>query len=135
MANDFRDSVTSVDTWIRGLFMLLFAIIFSVAKVVMGCVIFIQFLFKLFAGDPNDRLMEFGDDLSVFMFQILQFQTFNTEMKPFPFAPWPEGDAAGLDDGEVIDQVSEAEDTGPASAADQRGDGPEEDGPDADPRM
>ena len=29
------------------------------------------------------------------MFDILEFQTFNSEIKPFPFSPWPDEEHGG----------------------------------------
>ena len=89
MDEDLKESLTATDTWIRGLFMLLFGIFYSVAEFVMIVVVIFQFVIMLVKGQTNERLLEFGDDLSAYIFQILQFQTFNTEEKPWPFAPWP----------------------------------------------
>ncbi|NKB59216.1 MAG: DUF4389 domain-containing protein [Alphaproteobacteria bacterium] len=76
-------------TWIRGLFMLLFVAIYNVAAVLIGAVAVLQFAWKLVTGEPNPRLTSFGEDLSRYFYQILRFQTFNTETKPFPFEEWP----------------------------------------------
>ncbi len=76
-------------TWVRGLFMLLFALIYSVTKVIVFVVVFLQFLFVLFTGQQNTRLRDFGEGLSVFIYQIMSYWTYNSEEKPFPFAQWP----------------------------------------------
>lgn len=69
--------------------MLLFALIYSVAEVVVFVVILLQFFFVLFAGHQNSRLREFGDSLSIFVYQIISYWTYNSEERPFPFAQWP----------------------------------------------
>jgi len=58
----------------------------------------------LFSRDTNERLLDFSSDLSVYIYQILQFLTFNSEAKPYPFAVWPNGpeDLESLD---VFDNV------------------------------
>ena len=33
-----------------------------------------------------------GKNLSAYVYQIFQFQTFNSETRPFPFADWPDED-------------------------------------------
>lgn len=89
MDNEIKASLTASESWIRGLNMLLFAVIYSVAEVVLSAVVVLQFIFLLLTRGPNERLLEFGDDLSVFIYQIIQYLTFNSDEKPFPFAPWP----------------------------------------------
>ena len=77
--------------WIRGLYMLLFIIITRLTEVVVGLVMLIQFVLKAATGNTNSNLETFGDQLSQYLYAIVQFQTFNTEDKPFPFSPWPQG--------------------------------------------
>ena len=84
-----RKSMMDGSAWVRGFFMLLFAFIYQLAEMVLVFICIFQFLIKLFSGDVNERLQDFGDDVSRFLFQILQFETFNTEYRPFPFNPWP----------------------------------------------
>ncbi len=77
------------NTWVRGLFMLLFVAIYNIAAILIGAVAMLQFAWKLATGEPNPRLLSFGEDLSRYFYQILRFLTFNTEAKPFPFEEWP----------------------------------------------
>jgi len=78
------------DIWMRALYMLLFIFIYSAAEVVIALVAIGQFLTVAITGSKNDRLLKFGQSLSTFIYQIMQFFTFNSEQKPFPFAEWPE---------------------------------------------
>ncbi|MEX2327343.1 MAG: DUF4389 domain-containing protein [Pseudomonadales bacterium] len=91
MDKDIKESVTAIDTWLRALYMILFAIICSLTEIVLVAVVVLQFFIVLFTREPNDRLLDFGEDIGVFIFQIIQYLTFNTEEKPFPFGPWPYG--------------------------------------------
>ncbi|WP_428623579.1 DUF4389 domain-containing protein [Sedimenticola sp.] len=74
--------------WIRGLYMLLFALIHTVAKGVAMAVAAIQFILVLINKEPNDPLRKFGQGLSTYLYDITQFLVFNTEHKPFPFDDW-----------------------------------------------
>ncbi len=89
MEQDTKKNLKAKSTWKRGLFMLLFLIIYSIAEMVIGLVVLIQFGFTLFNGKPNERLLVFGDELSLFLYQVFRYLTFNTEDKPFPFVAWP----------------------------------------------
>jgi len=78
--------------WARGLYMLLFVIIARVAEAVVWVVLLIQFIYKAMTHQTNDQLIKFGQSLSRYYYEIIRFQTFNSDAKPFPFSPWPKDD-------------------------------------------
>lgn len=84
-----KANLSQVETWKRLLFMILFAVLFNVAELVVAVVVVVQFLFKLISGSVNEQLQAFGRDLATYIAQIIEFLTFNTDDKPFPFGPWP----------------------------------------------
>lgn len=79
----------SQSIWIRGLFMLLFVLIYAVAEAVLAAIAVVQFGWVAVTEDRNPRLAKFGASLSRFLYEMMRFWTFNTEEKPFPFAEWP----------------------------------------------
>jgi len=89
MDDDLKQNLTASETWIRGFFILLFVFVLVIARVVTGAVVVIQFLFTVFSGQTNDNLRYFGASLALFVYQALLFVTYNSDDKPFPFAPWP----------------------------------------------
>jgi hypothetical protein len=91
MKPELKQRLTAGDTWMRGLFIVIFALIYSVTEIVLTAVVVFQFLATLFAGEPNGRLKSFGLSLAAFIYQIVTFITFNSDERPFPFGPWPEG--------------------------------------------
>ncbi len=90
MDEQLKSNLTSSKHWLRLLYMVLFALILHVATFVMAALVVVQFLFALITGNDNKQLRSFGDSLSIFMFDTLQFLIYNSENKPFPFADWPE---------------------------------------------
>ncbi len=92
MSDEIQKNAASGEHWLRLAFMLLFAVILQVAAAVMWVVVIVQFLFALFTGSNNENLRSFGHSLSVFIFRIWQFLSYNCEDKPFPFQDWPESD-------------------------------------------
>jgi Flp pilus assembly protein TadB len=91
LSEEMKENVTDSHVWMRLLFMLLFAFIYSVAEVVLMAVVTFQFLAVLFTSDKNERLLDFGRQLSTFIYQMLRYLTFNSEERPFPFDDWPSG--------------------------------------------
>jgi hypothetical protein len=56
---------------------------------VLFVVVVLQFTFVLLGSAPNARLLAFGRSLGSYVQQVVNYQTFNTEEKPFPFSDWP----------------------------------------------
>ena len=89
MDNTLKGKLLVKDKWLRGLFMLFFIIIkYLVAWLIILIALF-QFVADLLIGKPNDKLLEFTKHLNTYLLQIVNFLTFNSESKPFPFANWP----------------------------------------------
>jgi hypothetical protein len=91
MSDELKAHLKERKTWLRGLYMLLFAILYTVAEVVITAVVVFQFLLALFTGNSNERLLKLGQSLSTYVYQILQFLTFNSNYYPYPFGAWPKG--------------------------------------------
>ncbi len=83
-----KENIRSRPTWTRGLFMLLFAVIYGLAEIVITAVVVFQFLYVLIAGKSIHNLLLFGQGLSTFVYDIMLYLTYNTEEKPFPFGAW-----------------------------------------------
>ena len=79
----------SKDIWRRGLFMLLFAIAFGFAQMVLNVIAIVQFIYLLATRQPNEYLGRFGGSLSIWLADVAGFQSCATDEKPFPFRPWP----------------------------------------------
>jgi len=107
MDDELKQNMTASETWLRGLFMLLFVFLLMVARIVTGAIVVIQFLFTVFTGQSNDNLRKFGASLATYVYQALLFVTYNSEIKPFPFAPWPLHDDTGLTVDTVAEPVTE----------------------------
>ncbi len=87
--SQIMENLSKGQTWLRGLYMLLFVMIYSVTEILVAAVVVLQFFFVLLSGKQNTRLREFGNSLSIFIYQIMSYWTYNSEEKPFPFAAWP----------------------------------------------
>jgi|OM-RGC.v1.021342593 hypothetical protein len=93
MNEELKDHVTNTNVWMRLLFMALFGVVYAVSRFVLLAVVVAQFLWLLFTGSTNERLLSFGGQLATFVYQILRYLTFNTDARPYPFADWPDNTA------------------------------------------
>lgn len=74
---------------LRVLWMVLFALVWQLAELVLLGVVLLQLVLRLINGAPSRALMEFGDSLSQYLAQIGRFASFHSDEKPWPFADWP----------------------------------------------
>ncbi len=89
LREQIRENLLSLNSWLRGFFMLLYAVACYVAIIVTGIVMLFQFGVVLLTGKINDRLLPLGQSLSIYIHQILLYLTYNSDEKPFPFSSWP----------------------------------------------
>ncbi len=92
--NDKNSLIRDSSVWQRLLYMLLFVIAYSVVETILTAIVLIQILFRLFSGKTNPRLLAFSAEASRYIYDVLQYLTFNSEEKPFPFRDWPSNQAA-----------------------------------------
>jgi len=69
--------------------MILFGFAFHLAVGLLGAIAVIQAQFKLVTGKVFARLMQFGQQLATYLYQIALFESFRTDVRPFPLADWP----------------------------------------------
>jgi len=74
--------------WMRGLMMLILALMFALAETILGVIAVVQFLWMLFTKEKNPLLRDFGGDLGEWMAAVARFQSGATDDKPFPWAKW-----------------------------------------------
>jgi hypothetical protein len=95
--NSLEQNVKSKATWMRFFFILVFAFLYAISRMVLFAVVVLQFFWLLFNGVINEPLRALGQSLATYTYQIVRFLTFNTNLRPFPFdTPWPP--AAAIDD-------------------------------------
>lgn len=87
-----EENLTRKSTWLRLVFIVVFAVAWWIAELVLTAVVVVQFLWVLFNGEPNERLRAFGQSLARYAYQLFRYMTFNSDARPFPFdLDWPSG--------------------------------------------
>lgn len=89
MSDDIVKNLKEPSHWLRILFMLGFAVVLYVVGLVVMVLTLAQILFSLLTGKDNPNLRSLGSSLSRYIFEILMFLTYNSEVRPFPFTPFP----------------------------------------------
>jgi hypothetical protein len=89
-ARNLEKNVKQKSTWLRLFFMLVLAVLYGLSRIVIGAVVVIQFFYVLLTGETKDELKAFGHSLAIYSYEVINFLTFNTDDKPFPFeGAWP----------------------------------------------
>lgn len=88
---DIKENARNTDTWLRGLFILVFGVIFYFLYIIIWLLVIFQFVTKVLTGELNSNLEQFSTKLTSYAMQILNYITFQSEQRPFPFSPFPEG--------------------------------------------
>ena len=91
MDEELKKHIREPKTWLRGLYILMFLVFYSVAKVIIFAIVIFQFLLTVVTGKTNKKLVVLGLSLSTYSYQILTFLTFNSDYHPYPFGAWPSG--------------------------------------------
>jgi len=93
---DFKDNARNTDTWLRGFFILVFGVIFYFLYILIWLLVIFQFVTKVLTGELNRNLELFSTKMTSYALQILNYITYQSEERPFPFRPFPEGNVEGL---------------------------------------
>lgn len=86
---DIKENVRNVDTWMRGLFILIFGVIFYFLVGIIWLLVIFQFITKVITGSLNEHLARFSTGLTQYALQVLNYVTYQSEERPFPFSPYP----------------------------------------------
>lgn len=89
MDEEIKQRLQTKEIWQRGLFIFFFIFVYGFSNSVIVGVTFFQFATLIVTGKTNEFLLGFSQSLSVYIHQIINFLTFNSEQPPFPFSSWP----------------------------------------------
>ena len=87
---NYEANLKSIPIWKRLMYMLIFAVVFSLCRIVIFGVALLQFFSVLFTSEANKKLQLFGHAVGSYVSEITDFLTYSSEEKPFPFdKDWP----------------------------------------------
>ncbi len=96
--DQINENLKKIATWKRIVFMLIYAVIDSLVRLLLWLVVLLQVGSVLLTGVTNVNILNFGRSLATYHYHILLFLTFNTEQLPFPFSDWNLTAELGLPD-------------------------------------
>ncbi len=76
--------------WVRVILMIAFAVVlYVIIPAIVLVLMLTQKLFVFITGDSNDNLRVLGTALSKYIFEVLQFLSYASDNRPFPFSAFP----------------------------------------------
>ena len=86
---DVKQNVRNVDTWMRGFFIVIFGVILYFLIGIVWLLVIFQFVTKVLTGNLNEQLAKFSTNLTQYALQLLNYVTYQSEVRPFPFSSLP----------------------------------------------
>ena len=90
--NDEIKDVAVENKWVRFAYMLLFLFFYSLAEILVGAIVLVQFIFVVIKNSPNEPLKVFGAELALYIKEIIGYVTYNHNRKVYPFQAWEKVD-------------------------------------------
>ena len=98
-----KDELLDLKKWQRLFFMVIYGAAINFVVSILIVLVAIQFIFYLFTSKTNTQLQSANNWLHGFFNDSLNFLSFNTDAKPWPFNSNDEGES------DIQDEVVEAE--------------------------
>ena len=95
MKEEMRENLIDEGIWMRGLFMVLFLIAYNIVEFLILLAALFKFVAVLFTCRVNETVLRLGNNQSLFALETFQYLTFNSNLRPFPFSPWPDEEPGG----------------------------------------
>jgi len=89
--DELKARLKDQNVWIYFLHLILYGFAFFICTWILFGMVILHFVLRVLTGEPNAELQKFGKSMSLYLAQIIQFASFNTDKKPFPLSEWPNG--------------------------------------------
>ena len=88
----FPEKVKHPSTWITAGLVVIYLLLLGFLDILLWIIAGVQFLFTVFTREPNTHLSSFSIKLRNYFVQIIDFVTYSSHERPFPFNPFPNKD-------------------------------------------
>lgn len=76
---------------LRGVYIIIFLILGYIAAILIALIAIFQFIYTVIVKAPQPMVLQHSRSLTTFFYSLILFLTYQSEIKPFPFSPWPKG--------------------------------------------
>ena len=84
------ENIKEPSIWVNFFLKVIYLIFLNFIIPFFGFITLLQFLFSLGSKKPNDNLISFSKKISIYIYQIINFITYSSDERPWPFNAFPE---------------------------------------------
>ena len=84
------ENIKEPSIWVNFFLKVIYLIFLNFIIPFLGFVTLLQLLFSLGSKKPNDNLISFSKKISIYIYQIINFVTYSSDERPWPFNAFPD---------------------------------------------
>ena len=84
------ENIKKPSIWVNFFLKVIYLIFLNFIVPFLGFVTLLQLLFSLGSKKPNENLIFFSKKLSIYVYQIINFITYSSDERPWPFNTFPD---------------------------------------------
>ncbi len=84
------ENIKEPSIWVNFFLKVIYLIFLNFIIPFFGFITLLQFLFSLGSKKPNDNLISFSKKISIYIYQIINFITYSSDERPWPFNSFPD---------------------------------------------
>ena len=84
------ENIKQPSIWVNFFLKVIYLIFLNFIIPFFGFITLLQFLFSLGSKKPNDNLISFSKKISIYIYQIINFITYSSDERPWPFNAFPD---------------------------------------------
>ena len=84
------ENIKEPSIWVNFFLKVIYLIFLNFIILFLGFVTLLQLLFSLWSKKPNNNLISFSKKLSIYIYQIINFITYSSDERPWPFNAFPD---------------------------------------------
>ena len=84
------ENIKESSIWVNFFLKVIYLIFLNFIIPFLGFITLLQLLFSLGSKKPNDNLISFSKKISSYIYQIINFITYSSDERPWPFNAFPD---------------------------------------------
>ena len=84
------ENIKEPSIWVNFFLKVIYLIFLNFIIPFLGFITLLQLLFSLGSKKPNNNLISFSKKISIYIYQIINFITYSSDERPWPFNPFPD---------------------------------------------
>ena len=84
------ENIKKPSIWVNFFLKVIYLIFLNFIIPFLGFITLLQLLFSLGSKKPNDNLISFSKKISIYIYQIINFITYSSDERPWPFNAFPD---------------------------------------------